>query len=287
MVIFINKLINMEKVCECCGELFKTYKQNQRYCSKKCGQCNKRQEKISKECEYSGCTNTFEILPNSKQKFCSKECQRLWQQFSQLGENNGNYGRENKWGSHDEEMCSLISTKITKSWEDENRVIKHNNARERFKLINGYLPTNSPSAREKRSEKNAKRCVETGHLTTYKNCKRGYYKNKKSGIDEYYHSSWEEILMGGLDNDENVVKWTKKHGIIIKYKHDGILKSYIPDFYVEYIDGTKIIEEVKGYIDNIEVFKLKKNACEEYCLKNGLRYKVNFMKNYNKYKNLI
>lgn len=64
--------------------------------------------------------------------------------------------------------------------------------------------------------------------------------------------------MKKLDDDINVLSWTKKHSIVIKYKHDGILKSYIPDFLIEYVDGSKIIEEVKGYIEDIEVFKLKK-----------------------------
>lgn len=277
----------MEKLCKCCEKPFKTYKIKQNYCSKSCGQCNKKQEKIIKECEFTGCTNTFEILPKSKRKFCSVECQCSWQQFSQLGENNGNYGKKNKWGHHDDEMRLFISTKITKSWEKDSRVIKHNEARERFKLINGYLPTNSPSAREKRSEQNVKKYSETGHLTTYKNCKRGYYKSKKSDIEEYFHSSWEEKLMELLDDDLNVISWTKKHNIVIKYKHDGIFKSYLPDFLIEYLDGSKVIEEVKGYIENIEVFKLKKIACEKFCLENGFKYKINFMKNYEKYKHLL
>jgi hypothetical protein len=277
----------MEKLCKCCEKPFNTYKIKQIYCSKSCGQCNKKQEKINKECEFTGCTNTFEILPKSKRKFCSVECQCSWQKYSKLGENNGNYGKKNKWGYHDDKMRLLISAKITKSWEKDSRVIKHNEARERFKLINGYLPTNSPSAREKRSEQNVKKYSETGHLTTYKNCKRGYYKSKKSGIEEYFHSSWEEKLMKLLDDDLNVVSWTKKHNIVIKYKHDGIFKSYLPDFFIEYLDGSKVIEEVKGYIDNIEIFKLKKNACEKFCLENGFKYKINFMKNYEKYKHLL
>jgi hypothetical protein len=277
----------MEKVCECCGKNFKTYKNKQKYCSKTCGQCNKRQVKIVKECEFSGCTNTFEILLKSNRRFCSVECQCFWQRTSQLGENNGNYGKENKWGKHDEKMRLLISDKIKKSWLDDGRVIKHNEARERFKLINGYYPNNSPKAREKRSEQNVKRYLETGHLNTYKNCKRGYYINNKNGALEYFHSSWEEILMKELDANEKVLNWTKKHNIIIRYKHDGILKSYIPDFFIEYSDGKKIIEEVKGYIDDVDVFKLKKEACEKYCYENNIEYRINFMKNYNKYKHLL
>jgi histidinol phosphatase-like enzyme len=74
---------------------------------------------------------------------------------------------------------------------------------------------------------------------------------------------------------------------VVKYKHNGILKSYLPDFYIEYIDGTIIIEEVKGYIEDIEIFKLKKKACEKFCSENKFKYKINFMKNYEKYKHLL
>lgn len=277
----------MEKNCKCCDKPFKTYKKKQLYCSKLCSQCDKREEKIVKVCEFTGCTNTFEVLPNSKKKFCSTQCQHNWQKYHQLSENNGNYGKENKWGKHDEKTRLLISDKISKSWEKDERVVKHNKARNNFKLINGYLPTSSPSAREKISEQNAKRYLDTGHLTTYKNCEKGYYDNKKTGNKEYYHSSWEKKLMIELDNNINVISWTKKHGIIIKYKHDGIMKSYIPDFLIVYSNGMKIIEEVKGYIDNVDVFLLKKVACEMYCLENGLTYKINFMKNYEKYKHLL
>ena len=279
----------MLKKCEFCENEFNARISKTKFCSTTCAQGVKKFKRVSKECEYTGCTNTFIIAEDSTRvrKFCCVGCQIDWQKTSQLGENKGNYGRENKWGVHDDEMRALISVKISESWKKEIRVIKHNEARERFKLIHGYLPTNSPSAREKRSEQQVIRCLETGHLTTYKNCKRGYYLNKKNGGEEYFHSSWEENLMKMLDDDINVVNWTKKHSIIIKYKHDGIQKSYLPDFLIEYNDGRKIIEEVKGYIDNVEVFKLKKKACEEYCLNNGITYKINFMKNYEKYKHLL
>lgn len=278
----------MEKKCKCCGSIFKTYKKKQVYCSRVCGQSEKKQNKITKTCEYSGCTKTFDVLLNSKQKFCCIECQRLWQKNYQKGENNGNYGRENKWGHHSDEVKKNISKKITETWLKDERVKKHNEARERFKLINGYYPNNSPLAREKISEANVNRINESNHLTTYKNCKRGYYRNLKNNDNlEYFHSSWEEILMKKLDVDDGVLTWTKKHGIIIKYKHDGVNKSYIPDFLIEYKDGKKVIEEVKGYIDDVEVFKLKKEACERYCNENRFEYKVNFMKNYEKYKHLL
>lgn len=277
----------MEKKCECCEKVFETYSKKQKNCSRSCGQCNKRQTKIKVECEFTGCTEMFEKLPNGEKRFCSRDCQVQWQKYSQLGENNGNFGRKNKWGSHSPEMRKLISEKITESWKKEDRVTKHNDARERYKDKYGYLPTNSPSARQKRSDLNVKRYLENDHLTTYNTAKKGYFFNKKNNINEYYHSSWEEKLMIEMDNNDEIVNWTKKHGIVIKYYHDGITKSYLPDFFIEYSDGRKVIEEVKGYVSDVEVFKLKNEAAKKYCLENGFTYKVNFMSNENKYKNLI
>lgn len=277
----------MEKICPCCKNSFKTYKHAQQYCSKICGQCKKRQVKIIKKCKYSGCSKTFEILSASTKTFCSTDCQNSWQKYYQLGSNNGNFGRENKWGKHDEIRRIDIKNKVTESWKKGDRLRKHNLARERFKLINGYYPTHSPSAREKISEANIKRMLIDNHLTTFKNCKRGYYFNIKCNMNEYYHSGWEEERMKELDNDKNVIAWTKKHKYILKYKHNGIIKSYLPDFFIEYFDGTKAIEEIKGYIKDIEVFKLKKESGMAFCLKNDLIYRINFMKNYNKYKHLL
>ena len=158
---------------------------------------------------------------------------------------------------------------------------------EKYKNINGYYALSSPEARRKNSEHAINRMLLTNHLTTYKTCKRGYYLNNKSNELEYYHSSWEENRMNELDLDDNVIKWTKKHNIIIKYKHDGIIKSYLPDFYIEYKNGVNVLEEVKGYISDIPMFILKKEAAEDYCDKNNMIYKINFMKNYERYKNLI
>ena len=93
--------------------------------------------------------------------------------------------------------------------------------------------------------------------------------------------------MEELDTDLNVLNWTKQHGIIIKYFHDGIIKSYWPDFLITYKDGRTCIEEVKGYIDNIDIFLLKKAAAEEYCKATAYEFKINLMKNYNKYKHLL
>lgn len=47
-----------------------------------------------------------------------------------------------------------------------------------------------------------------------------------------------------LDQDPNVVKFTYEP-FKIKYKYGGRSRNYIPDFLVEYLDGSLVIVEVK------------------------------------------
>lgn len=93
----------MKKICEKCEVEYKTHRKVQKYCSKYCALAVIKKEKIKRTCEYSGYTNTFEIYKESK----TKRVQR----YSQLGENNGMYGKENKWGNHSEEKRQEIREK--------------------------------------------------------------------------------------------------------------------------------------------------------------------------------
>lgn len=63
-----------------------------------------------------------------------------------------------------------------------------------------------------------------------------------------YRSGWEKFFMEWLDNNPNVKRWNSE-GIQISYfsKMDAKNRRYYVDFYVEYIDGTKMLYEVKPY----------------------------------------
>ncbi len=69
----------------------------------------------------------------------------------------------------------------------------------------------------------------------------GQYANpKKSPWNfEKYQSDLERRMMDRLERDPHVVKWMKRHGITIPWidgqKHQ---RRYLPDFLVEYEDGT-------------------------------------------------
>lgn len=91
-----------------------------------------------------------------------------------------------------------------------------------------------------------------------------------------YDSLLERDYMIELEQDPAVKSWTKKHGIKIPYSFLGIFKRYyLPDFLVEYNDGSKEIHEGKGlpllFWDST---KAKRVAAQEWCKFHGMKYKV-------------
>jgi len=279
----------MLKICKNCNTEFKTYKRNQLYCSRECSTEANKLEKTTKECEYSGCTNTFDIYKDSKsdrvKRFCSRSCQNEWQKHSQLGANNGMYGKENKWGVHSQEKKLEISEKIKKSWENPDRLEKHLKHLDRHRLPDGSFDWQDDFFRDRISKANIERMLNDPTYGAYVNCKRGWYISTKTNDEEWYHSSWEEYKMLELDNNDNIKFWTKKHQHVIEYYDKGVKKRYLPDFLIN--DGKEFMLEVKGYVENKRVFKLKCESALKYFSNLGIDYKLDFMKNENKYKDLI
>ena len=104
----------------------------------------------------------------------------------------------------------------------------------------------------------------------------GDYPNpKKSPWNfEKYQSRLEMRMMDRLERDPHVVKWMKRHGITIPWidgqKHQ---RRYLPDFLVEYEDGSKVIIEVKdpSRLDSNDVQR-KRKAAEIWCNQRGMEY---------------
>lgn len=72
------------------------------------------------------------------------------------------------------------------------------------------------------------------------------------------------------------MKWTKKHGIRIKYQLQRQRRTYLPDITVEYHDGRKFLEEVKGKIWNGLEFLFKNSAALRYCQAKRMTFRVLF-----------
>lgn len=285
-----NRNISMEnKKCGCCNLDFKPRREKQKYCSRICGQCEKKQIKIEVNCEFSGCANNFIKLPNSKKRFCSRLCQVEWQKFSQLGEKNGNFGnRKPGMFKHTDEAKKKIKEKVKDSWGKKERLGKHLIFFERHRLSNGSMDWHTKEFRENISLKNIERLIKESENERNGNHKRGFILNITTNENEFYHSSWEQKRMIELNKDEKVMFWTKKHKISIKYNFGGLKRNYLPDFLILYKDGKKVLEEIKGLILEEERIKAQIQETIKFCKENNLKYEMNFFlpKNQKKYKNI-
>ena len=105
----------------------------------------------------------------------------------------------------------------------------------------------------------------------YKKGRGGWWQSKKTGRWEYGMSVMELLRMKQLDDDERVFFWTKE----VPFVEYGEGRRYVPDFYVEYVNGAKAIEEVKpfsqyGYPENQE----KWGAARSYFSKKGILFMI-------------
>ena len=97
------------------------------------------------------------------------------------------------------------------------------------------------------------------------------YSSSKTGESSIASSSYEYVRMLQLESDPNVSYWSKKTDRV-KWG-DG--RTYIPDFYIEYSDGRKVVEEVKAYwaIDRDDVVA-KASAAREFFGERGIDYRI-------------
>ena len=107
--------------------------------------------------------------------------------------------------------------------------------------------------------------------------KKGMLTNLKkspSGKEEY-DSTLEREYMVELERDPAVKTWTKRHSIKIPYKLLGFTRYYLPDFLVEYKDGSREIHETKGLPFLLWLAtKIKGKTAEEFCKERGWKYKL-------------
>lgn len=107
---------------------------------------------------------------------------------------------------------------------------------------------------------------------------RGIYEDpgKSPYSFERYDSDLERKLRVRLEQDSEVAKWQKRHGISIPWiDTQGRRCNYRPDLLVEYTDGRKKLIEVKNpaMMDSPSVLR-KRSAAEEWCRKRGMTYEL-------------
>lgn len=108
--------------------------------------------------------------------------------------------------------------------------------------------------------------------------KHGIFENpKKSAYSlEYYDSKWELEHMEELELDSKVRAWTKNHGIGIHYfDTEGKVRTYEPDFLVQYTDSTVEIHEIKASnLLNLPETKKKVEAARKWCADRKMEYRI-------------
>lgn len=116
-------------------------------------------------------------------------------------------------------------------------------------------------------------------------CKKIFPQMKTDKI--IYRSSYERKFIAWLENSEQVKNWGSEC-IRIPYLYiDGKMHSYYPDYFVEMVDGTKMVVEIKPSSqtkrpvnENTWVGKeYRKNMCKwkatmEFCQAKGYKFKI-------------
>lgn len=103
----------------------------------------------------------------------------------------------------------------------------------------------------------------------------GIYTSVKTGLREYYESSYELRRFQALDASPLVKKWGRSKARI-RYRVRGSKHRYHPDIFVVYHDGRVFIEEVKGFIFDKRAYFKKKLMAEWWCKRRGWTYRIVF-----------
>ena len=102
--------------------------------------------------------------------------------------------------------------------------------------------------------------------------KKGFFFSKKNYRLNWFDSSWELKRMKELDLDSSINMWNRSKLKIPYINTNGKNKLHNPDFLIENKDGTLYIEEVKGYINENTLLKIR--AAKDWCDKNNLKYRI-------------
>lgn len=102
---------------------------------------------------------------------------------------------------------------------------------------------------------------------------KGFYMSSKSGNSYHYDSSWELERMRQLDQDNNIVNWSRSQYALDYMDTRGKTRCYIPDFDIVY-HNKNVVEEVKGIVN--DNFIQKYNAAIEFFTARDIEYRVTF-----------
>ncbi len=94
---------------------------------------------------------------------------------------------------------------------------------------------------------------------------KGEFTSSKCTRPAFFRSSWERSFLEHLEKDAHVSKFTHEP-MRIPYSFDNHKRWYVPDVLVEYLDGVKILYEIKpAQFVNSKRCLLKSEAARVYC----------------------
>ena len=104
------------------------------------------------------------------------------------------------------------------------------------------------------------------------------FEGNKSPYNYEVMDSGSELLYAQkLEANNDILVWTKKHNIIIKYRNKkGAISRYFPDFLVRRKNQNhlELIEIKGGHLRNDPNTDLKARAAEDWCRQRGMQYKL-------------
>ena len=245
------------------------------FCSVECGEAFKRgnQEKIvTKQCRR--CKNNFESLFRLHHEYCSRKCSSLYQP----GEEHFGFGKEGPtkgikpWTfgktAKTDERIFLLGKKVSIILKQQFESGQRNHFGKNNPNFGITVLQRTPQQLENYS---------TGAWKRYNSVFgsgfgffKGHYTSLKTNIKMRHRSSYEKKIMMSLDLDPEV-KTYKYEPFALKYTETN---RYYPDFLIEYVNGSKILLEAKGWVENEEKFKLKNEAAQKYCDENNIKFEI-------------
>ena len=130
--------------------------------------------------------------------------------------------------------------------------------------------------------------------------KQGYIniKSCKKYIGEgpiIFRSSYERKFVAWLESCNSVAKWSSENVSIPYLWADGKVHRYYPDYYVEMVNGDRLLIEIKPYNQthqpsNINEYNLREwsknkskwEAAKAFCEKNNMKFQIITEKTINK-----
>jgi len=237
------------KICECCGEKFilKQKQPHQRFCSRKCsGKFGRGEPRgtFDKICE---CCGKLFKTPNQRpnQRFCSNSCSNK----------HTSTGRHPTKETVEKIRLSNTGKQRTKETIEKLRLShigKHLPEEQKIKIgISGRLAYSEGRTEPPKSSD----CYEHGD-----------FHSTRQNLDIYYQSSYELAALKIMEaSPKSILTFIRGTVYRMPYEaEDGKVRTYFPDFYVRYSNGTEGLVEV-GYVNDLNRKFCKILAAIDYC----------------------